>query len=363
VDTSDELRLRDWRPVSQVRAPVTPVERPAVPVVDVHNHLGRWLTPDGQWMIEDVGALLAVMDACDVATVVNLDGRWGNELTENLARYDHRHAGRFVTFAHLDWAAAFARRRADDVVRELVSQVDDAVARGARGFKVWKDLGLSVRDADRRLVMPDDERLLPAFEAIGAHGVPVLIHTADPVAFFQPLDARNERLDELAAMPDWWFGSPGLPSFDQLIEALERLVTATPGTTYIGAHLGCHAEDVDAVGHMLDRCPNFHVDIGGRLGELGRVPRGFRRLVQAHPDRVLFGTDAYPVTADDYRTAFRFCETDDEAFGYAPGHGTATGEVPPQGRWDISGAALPSEVLPDFYAGNARRLLLLSPAP
>jgi hypothetical protein len=351
----DTLLLRDWRPVAQVRAPARQVLRSAHPCIDVHNHLGRWLSEDGDWVVEDVDALLSVMDDCGVQTVVNLDGRWGEELTANLDRYDRAHPGRFVTFAHLDWAAAFA---ADDVPAALLAQLDDAVARGARGLKVWKDLGLKHRDASGGLVLPDDERLTGVFAAAGDRGLPVLIHTADPVAFFQPLDAHNERIDELAEQPDWWFGGPGLPSFDRLLAALETLVAATPGTSYIGAHVGCYAEDLTAVGAMLSRRPNFAADIGGRIAELGRVPRAFARLVAEHPRQVLFGTDSYPPDADTYRTTFRFLETDDEAFEYAPGC-----EIPPQGRWLISAAALPDlvsdDVLADFYAGNARRLLQL----
>jgi predicted TIM-barrel fold metal-dependent hydrolase len=319
----------------------------------VHNHLGRWLSPTGDWLVPDVPGLLATLDECGVETVVNLDGRWGEELTANLDRYDRAHPGRFVTFAHLDWARAFA---ADDVPAELARQLDDAVARGTRGLKVWKDLGLTHRDASGTLVLADDERLAGVFAAAGERGLPVLIHTADPVAFFQPLDARNERIDELGEQPDWWFGGPGLPGFERLLAALETLVARTPGTTFIGAHVGCHAEDLDHVGRMLAAHPNFSVDLGGRIAELGRTPRAFARLVAAHPRQVLFGTDAYPPDADAYRLAFRFLETDDEAFAYAPGC-----EIPPQGRWLISAAALRDtvspDVLADVYAGNARRLL------
>jgi predicted TIM-barrel fold metal-dependent hydrolase len=112
----------------------------------------------------------------------------------------------------------------------------------------------------------------------------------DPRAFFEPLDRHNERLEELVANPQWWFGSGRYPTFDQLLESLESLVRATPATTYIAAHAGA-AEDLAWVDRMLTSYPNFHVDLGGRIGELGRRPRATRRLVEAHPDRVLFGTD------------------------------------------------------------------------
>lgn len=359
-DRLDALLLRDWRPRSQVTAPITFVPRPGVHCIDVHNHLGRWLSDSGDWLVEDVPDLLRLMDACGVETIVNLDGRWGQELTDNLERYDRAHPGRFITFAHFDWSA-LALPEPEHVTSVLLAQLDDAAVGGARGFKVWKDLGLTARDANGDLVLPDDERLLPVFAAAGERGLPVLIHTADPVAFFTPLDAHNERIDELGEQPSWWFGGPGLPTFEHLVTALEGLIAACPGTTFIGAHVGCYAENLAWVDRMLSTYPHFAVDIGGRIGELGRVPRGFRRLVQAHPRQVLFGTDAYPPSAEAYRLAFRFLETDDEAFGYAPGCGGSTGEVPPQGRWDISAAALPVELLADLYAGNARRLLTLPP--
>src|SRR3954451_3552988 len=301
VDHSSAARLplAAWTPRPQTVAPATRVPRPAHPCVDVHNHLGRWLSPTGDWLGDDVPALLDVLDAHDVATVVNLDGRWGAELDANLDRYDRAHPGRFATFCQLDWTALTAA----DPTAALRAQLDDAARRGARGLKVWKDLGLTHRDAAGDLVLPDDPRLTPVFARAGELGLPVLIHTADPVAFFDPLDRFTERLDELGGRPDWWFGAPTPPSFDRLIQALEALVGSTPGTTYIGAHVGCYAENLGWVGSMFDRYPNFHADIGGRIAELGRTPRGFRTLVAAHPDRVLFGTDAYPPTGEAYELA------------------------------------------------------------
>ena len=342
------LPLRDYAPVPQVRARVTAVARPAVECVDVHNHLGRWLTT-GAWLVPDVPALVELMDRCGVATVVNLDGLWGDELAANIERYDAAHPGRFATFCHLDWDLLAA----DDGPEHLVRSLERSRAAGARGLKVWKDLGLHRRDGAGRLVLPDDPRLAPVFEAAGALGLPVLIHTADPMAFFEPLDEHNERLEELASQPDWWFGDADrFPTFDRLLTALENVVAAHPGTTFVGAHVGGCAEDLDRVSRLLRACPNYAVDLGGRLGELGRQPRAFRRLVAEHPHQVLFGTDAFPPSPEAYETYYRFLETADEHFPYAPGE-----PVPPQGRWHISAADLPAELLGDLYAGNARRLL------
>lgn len=347
------LRLVDWRPRPQLVVPVTEVATPSVTCIDAHNHLGRWLSADGDWIIRDVDALLTLMDDHHVEAVVNLDGRWGAELDANVARYDRAHPGRFVTFAHLDWRVLADPSARDGGGAALLDQVRDAARRGARGLKVWKDLGLEVRDASGALVMPDDPRVVAALELAGELGLAVLIHVADPKAFFEPLDRFNERYDELLGSPDWSFADRDrFPAFDTLLDALEALCVATPGTRYIGAHVGCVAEDLDRVERLLDAAPNVVVDIAGRIAELGRQPRRFRRLVQAYPDRVVFGTDAYPLDATALRTAFRFLETEDESFDYAPGD-----EVPPQGRWQVSGAGLPAELLPAVYAGTARRVL------
>ena len=342
-----DLPLRDYRPIPRLQVPEHHVPRARFPAVDSHNHLGRWLTPGGGWMVPDVPALIDLMDATNVETIVNFDGEWGDELAANLDRYDHAYPGRFVTFCHADWTQlqrpAFGER--------LAASLAASVKAGAGGLKVWKDLGLHVRDHDDSMVLPDDPRLGPLWQTAGQLGVPVAIHTADPVAFFDPIDARNERLEQLLVHPDWSFVDPVYPRFNRLMEALESLVAANPRTTFIGLHAGCYPENLGWVGRMLDTYPNFHIDIAARLAELGRQPRSTRALILRHPDRVLFGTDEFPPDAQTYPMHFRFLETADEHFPHA------TTEVPLMGRWAISGLDLPDEVLSKVYAENATRLV------
>ena len=342
------MPLRYYAPRPSIRRPLTDVAFPAIPAIDVHNHLGRWLTEDGGWMAPDVGELIATMDEVGLAAMVNLDGRWGRELDENIARYDAAYPGRFATFAHLNWV----RLLEDHPDRVLVDDMRRARDQGARGVKIWKDLGLAITDATGDRVLPDDERIADAFAAAGELDLPILIHVGDPVAFFAPLDRHNERLEELTRRPDWWFGGHGNPTFDRLMQALATVVRRAPGTKFIGAHVGCAAEDLDWVGALMDECQNFHADLAGRLAEIGRQPRRFRNLAVRHPDRVIFGTDAFPFNPDVVRTYWRFLHTDDECFPYWPGE-----KVPPQGRWEISGADLPAELLPAILADNARRLV------
>jgi predicted TIM-barrel fold metal-dependent hydrolase len=317
-----------------------------VPAVDAHNHLGTWLTPE--WVVPSVAALLDVLDACNVRAIVNLDGRWGEELERNLDRYDRAHPGRFATFCQLDWSPLAGGGSVD----ALLGSLRASHAAGARGLKVWKDLGLHVRDARGDLVMPDDARLAPVWDLAGELGMPVTIHTGDPAAFFDPVDARNERLEELAGQPDWSFADRSrFPSFERLRDAFEALVARHPATAFVGAHVAGSAEDLAGVGRMLDAHPNLSVDLAARIAELGRQPRAARALIEGHPDRVLFGTDVFPPSAGEYAIHFRFLESEDEHFAYS------TDEPPVQGRWAISGLGLGEETLHAVYAGNALRLL------
>ena len=166
------------------------------------------------------------------------------------------------------------------------------MAAGAAGVKVWKDLGLQVRDGDGRLVLPDDERLAPCGTTAGELGIPVWWHAADPVAFFDPVDEHNEYLELLARPPGLVFrGARRSPASSGSSTALEAVVAAHPRTTFVAVHAGCYAENLGWVGRMLDSYPNFHIDIAARIAQLGRQPRATRELMLRHPDRVLFGID------------------------------------------------------------------------
>ena len=348
-----DLRLADWRPEPKLVVPAHRVERSRFPAVDAHNHLGRWLSAlvsdDAEaWTVPDVGALLELMDACNIRAIVNLDGRWSAELRANIDRYDRAHPGRFATFCHVDWSSAAA---SGDVGGAGAASLQTSVREGAKGIKIWKDLGLHVRDDRGELILPDDRRLTPLWDAAADREVPVFIHTADPVAFFDPVDEHNERYEQLIAYPEWSFADPSFPRFARLIESLENLVGANPSTTFVGLHVGGYAENLSWVGRMLDTHSNFHVDIAARVAELGRQPRATRDLIVSHPDRVLFGIDEFPPERDNYEIYFRFLETRDEHFPHS------TEQVPLMGRWAISGLDLPDDVLRRVYADNALRIV------
>ena len=339
-------RVDRFEPRSMLELPEHGVIAASVPAIDAHAHLGRWLTPDESWMAPDVDALLRVMEECNLSALVNLDGRWDRELESNLDRLDRAHPGRFYTFCHLDWRLLEERDGVDALVRSL----ERSARSGARGLKVWKDLGLGATIAGRRITS-DDAALAPIWEAAGALGLPVMVHTGDPLAFFHPADRFNERIDELRRHPSISRAREGPTTFRRLLDAFEATVAAHPATTFVGAHVAGYPENLGWVYGVLNRYSNLFIDISARAAELGRQPRAAAALIARHPDRVLFGADLLPVDAEEYRVYFRLLETDDEHFPYS------TSVPPPQGRWNISGLALEPALLERVYARNARDLL------
>jgi predicted TIM-barrel fold metal-dependent hydrolase len=340
-------RLSKYAPVSMLEAPDHTPSGACVPAYNFHCHLGRWLNGSGKWMERDVGALIDLMDALNVEAFVNLDGRWGSELEENLDRYDRAHPGRFFSFCHLDWRL-LEEPNGDDRLAESLRQ---SIERGARGLKIWKDLGMSITARGRR-ILPDDALLSHVWTVAGELGIPVLIHVGDPVAFFTPVDHHNERLEELLRYPKGSRRREGIGEFHHLLDSLEQVVASHPSTQVVAAH-GLHVENLSHVSDLLDRYPNLFIDIAGRAAEFGRQPRRARELLIQHSDRVLFGTDVYPVSAGVHQIYFRLLETDDDAFPYS------TYPTPPYGRWSIYGLDLPQDVLVKIYRENARDLLRL----
>ncbi len=306
-----------------------------------------------------------VMRANHLSAVVNLGvlERLDMPYDDGMQIYRRALGDRMVYFCTPDFgdtSPGFGERMAADLERK--------VAGGACGLKIFKELGLRHTDADGRLIPVDDARLDPLWARAGELGVPVLIHTADPVAFFQPLDQGNERWEELQRHPDWHFGRPEFPGHDTLLAQRNRVVERHAGTVFIGAHLGNFPENLAYVDGCLDRYSNLFVDTSARIGEIGRHPvERVRAFFAKHQDRVLFGTDlvlgwdAFEETGEGagqermaelrrfYDGHWRFFETDDPQIEY-PG-------FPVQGRWTVDALGLPDDVLEKLYTLNAQRLI------
>lgn len=346
------MLLENFRPRSKLVTKTTLVNKARFPVIDAHNHLGEPF--GGGWDKRPLSELLDLLDEAGVTHYVDLDGGWGEDiLYAHLRHFKEGAPERFRIFGGIDWSQW--NRLGDGFPDWAAGRLRAQKAAGAEGVKVWKPFGLQVQDHAGQLVKVDDPRLGPIWQMAGELGLPVLIHVADPVAFFDPINETNERWEELGQNPDWAFTSPPFPPFMEIMEGLKKLVTRHSGTLFIGAHVGCYAENLAWVGQMLDDCPNYYIDISARLGELGRQPYTARKFFIQYQDRILFGSDFSP-DLDAYRLYYRFLETDDEYFNYN------TGEVPEQGRWYVCGLYLPDDVLEKVYQKNARRVLGLEPA-
>ncbi|NDJ60267.1 MAG: amidohydrolase family protein [Chloroflexi bacterium] len=346
VSPPTDLPLSAFRPIPRVELKATIIKQPRFPVIDAHNHLSF-----DSWDFDQrpVAELLDILDEAQVRLYVDLDGGWGEDILHHHLDYFKAAAPeRFRIYGGVDWAAW--PDHGDGFGEWAAQRLRAQAARGAEGLKIWKPFGLHVKDQHGYLVKIDDERLDPVWATAGELGLPVTIHIADPVAFFEPLDPTNERWEELHVHPDWHFPSPPFPSFMALLDAFARLIKRHPQTTFVGAHVGCYAENLQWVGALLDACPNFYVDFSARLGELGRQPYSARRFFIQYADRILFGTDS-PPNPEIYRLYYRFLETDDEYFNYG------LGDMPRQGRWQIYGLYLPDDVLERIYYKNAEHVL------
>lgn len=339
------LHLEDFHPQPQLVTPVTRIEKPRYPAIDAHNHLDLFgHHPRNQ----SPSSLIDILDACGIAGMVDLDGGWGEEILDaHLKKYKEPYPDRFQIFGGVNWNKWPELGNAFPAY--AVERLRAQAARGAQGLKVWKVLGLKVRDEKKQLVAVDDPRLDSLWETAAELHLPVLIHVADPVAFFDPIDLHNERWEELGVHPDWAFPSPPGPPFLTIVEGLANLITRHPATTFIGAHVGCYAENLAWVAALLDRCPNFYIDISARTAELGRQPYTSRKFFLKYADRILYGSDT-GLNPDEYRLAWRFLESEDEYFPYGSGQ-------PSQGRWRVHGMGLPDDVLQRIYQGNAQRIL------
>lgn len=318
------------------------------PIIDIHVHIHPDSATD----------LATIMEANSLSQVVNLGilEICGVPFEEGMRAFRDALGERMVYFPTPDFSdtvPGFGERMAQELERKMES--------GAAGVKIFKELGLRHRDSAGNFIPVDDPRLDPLWAKAGELGAPVLIHTADPVAFFQPLDEHNERWEELQCNPDWHFWGPAFPDHDTLLAQRNRVIERHPATTFIGAHLGNYPENLAYVDACLDRYPNFYVDTSARIAEIGRHPAGeARAFFLKHQDRVLFGTDLIlgwdaSEEPDDvaeyerfYNAHYRFFETDERQMDHP---------IPIQGRWKVDGIGLPDDVLEKLYFRNAQRVI------
>ncbi|HET9177708.1 MAG TPA: amidohydrolase family protein [Terriglobia bacterium] len=362
-----QIYLSEFQPKSMLTVPATDVERAKFPVIDIHTHLSfAAVNTNGVPMSEKLhflaepANLLAVMDRCNIHTLVDVTGGFGQGLVDAVRKFHTPHPDRFLVFTE-PW---YPKTNQPGYPKFQADAIEKAHQAGARGLKVLKTLGLYLRQnvTSGPLVKIDDRRFDPMWEACGSLGMPVVMHTADPDAFFLPTNRFNERYEELNNHPDWSFYGKDFPSKRELLDARTRVFARHPQTQFVALHVASLAGNLAEVAALLDRLPNVHVETAARINELGRQPRNSRKFFDKYQDRIIFGTDAVPPPFGDvtpqqifgdklYQIYCRFFETEDEYFDYAPA------PKPPQGRWQIYGIGLPDSILRKVYYENAARLL------
>lgn len=348
-----DLLLSRFRPESNLKVKQTPLTRARFPVVDIHTHFRHRLKHSP----EQLDDFVKLMDRNHIAVCVSLDGKLGDDFDDHAKYLWTKYPDRFLIFANIDWIgdgqsddpATWDCQREDFAHRTAIA-LAEAKQKGASGLKLFKQFGLDYRNPDGSFIKIDDPRWDPIWRKCGELGLPVIIHTADPVAFFRTIDETNERWEELHRHPEWSFPADKFPSRQALLEARNRVIGRHPRTTFIGAHMANNAEDLATVAGWLEEFPNLYLEFASRIGELGRQPYTARRFLLEHADRVLFGTDG-PWPEARIALYWRFLETFDEYFPYSEK------EFPPQGLWNIYGLGLPDDCLKKVYHENAIRIL------
>ncbi len=330
--------ILDYRPRSTLVTAEHLVPRAKYAAIDFHGHPGGLIRSAA-----GLDSLGAALDRLNVRLMIAADNLSGERLRASLAaiRASPRMRDRVRVLAGIDF-----RDVGPGWAEKAVAQLDADVAAGAVGVgEIPKSLGLSIRKADGTRLHIDDPDLDPIWDECARLGVPVFIHTADPREFFEALDYSNERWLELSLFPGRRYPQDRYPSFEELMKERDALFRAHPKTTFVAAHMGWYANDLQRLGRLLDEMPNVHTEIGAVLYDIGRQPRAAHDFFVRYQDRILFGKDSFQ--PEEYPYYWRVLETADEYFDYYR---------PYHAFWKLYGIDLPDPVLRKVYSENAERI-------
>ncbi|RDC65805.1 amidohydrolase family protein [Adhaeribacter pallidiroseus] len=333
---AQEMSFEEYEPKSTLVVPEHPVTKAKYPFIDIHSHQNSNMSKAA------MDKMVKEMDALNMRTMINLSGGSGSELKSGVANLKGSYPNRFVVFANVD----FDKIDDPDFGRKAAAQLEQDVKNGAQGLKIFKNLGMTVKDKNGKRIPTDDPRLNPIWQKCAELKIPVLIHTGEPRSFFDPIDKNNERWLELKQFPNRARPSSEYPSWEKVMQEQHNMFANNPKTIFINAHLGWLGGDLARLGKLMDKLPNMYTEIGAVLAEIGRQPRFAREWFIKYQDRVLFGKDIYAPT--EYYTYFRVLETDDEYFDYYRKR---------HAFWKMYGLNLPDEVLKKLYYKNALKII------
>ncbi len=333
----DKMDFEKYDPPSTLIVPENKLSRAKYPFIDVHNHQFSMNSANLNGLVEE-------MDKLNMAVMVNLSGRGrgsSEHLAQSLENVKKYNSKRFIIFTNMDFSAI------DDPEWQsrMLKQLEDDVKKGANGLKIYKSLGISTRDSKGGRVKIDDPRIDPIWAKCGELGIPVLIHSADPKQFWQPIDENNERWLELKLHPGRRHDNDPV-GWEILIAEQHNVFKKHPKTKFINAHLGWFGNDLKKLGSLMDQYSNMYTEIGAVIAELGRQPRAAREFMIKYQDRVMFGKDSW--VPEEYTTYFRVLETADDYFPYHKRY---------HAFWKMYGLDLPDDVLKKVYYKNALKVI------
>ena len=344
-DNNGKITFEEYEPKSTLVVPHHSLKRAKFPFIDVHNHQFDLDQKD------KAAQLVKEMDMMNMGIMVNLSGRGfgSSEEKSNAILYGQientqkNFPNRFVVFTNVDFSTIGEVGWTEKAVAKLV---DDVKNHGASGLKIYKSLGLNVKEGGK-LIPVDDPRIDPIWAKCGELGIPVIIHTADPAPFWQPMNTFNERWLELKTHQGRKRDvSKGDYSWEQLIEQQHNVFKKHAKTTFINAHMGWYPNNLAKLDSLMDVFPNMYAEIGAVIAELGRQPRAAKKFFEKRQDRILFGKDSY--VPDEYETYFRVLETEDEYFPYHKKY---------HAFWRMYGIGLSDDILKKVYYKNAMKII------
>ena len=330
-----QMSFEDYNPESTLVVPSNEVKNAKYPFVDIHSHQFRMATQNLDELIRD-------MDQLNMAVMVNLSGGSGQNLRDIMTNVNTHYPNRFIVFANVNFENVGSVGWAENAV----SQLEEDYKAGARGLKIYKSLGLRYKDSEGNRLAVDDPRLDPIWKKCAELGIPVLIHSADPKSFWDPMDNKNERWLELKTRPRRKRSDTDPAPWQQIINEQHNMFKRHPNTKFINAHMGWYANNLGKLSELMDEIPNMYVGIGAVIAELGRQPRNAKDFFIRYQDRILFGKDAWK--PEEFPTYFRVLETDDEYFPYYKKY---------HAFWAMYGLNLPDEILKKVYYENAISLI------
>ncbi|MBL7697004.1 MAG: amidohydrolase family protein [Chitinophagaceae bacterium] len=264
----------------------------------------------------------------------------------------------------LEYATTISIRKFNDKdwLDKTLSYIDNSVSHGAKAVKIYKVIGMTLRDKQGKLVMVDDPRFDSLFKYLEKNKIPVVGHLGEPRNCWLPVDSMTVKGDAsyFTAFPQYhMYRHPELPSYEDQIRARDNRLAKNPNLTFVGAHLGSLEWNVDSLAARLDRYPNFAVDMAARIVHLEVQAKSNWQKVHdfliKYNDRLLYATDLLideKMSASDARKAAHETWADDWKF-------FATDEKMTSSQFEgsFNGLKLPAEVIDNIYRNNAKKWL------